>query len=502
MSRALQKSKIKLGLYLIIPLVLFLLPLSLIEAAPSVCLFKNILGLECPGCGITRAVVSVLQGDLAKAWEYNKLVVVVLPLLGYVYLRGLIRRIGSPETKDEKVLSSPLSGGNMRSLSKIGILLLGTFLLAFLFCQVVVAQKRPIPRANTLTYKGIRYIASRPNIGWVEAWDLNTGKRIWEKEVYKITYDPKQKVDDQQVYITRLYVENNKLKVKNEKDEKYELELVKTQEDSYIPRRKVDDLIYNGIRFTFPPERIEYVTTDECKQEGFCVKLCFVEAWDIKEGKKFWQKKLYGDHVYISIEQDVRRMFITKLRIEKGDLIIELETGGILRTDLKEIEETRQDFLYYITIGKEKKAEFQKRINEFFEDGFVGGLGSKEEEVIKKLGPPKKIKREYPNYNKPLEHNYESIDLFYDGLHINIYKDPYSLREFVSIPDGLTSDKYKMKWELNIGCSKKHVLDTLGRPSWPNRTKDSLTYYAEGNNLHFYFKEDKLIKIEWEYYID
>lgn len=93
MSQALEKSKVKLGLYLIIPLVLFLLPLSLIEAAPSVCLFKNILGIECPGCGITRAVVSVLHGDWIRAWEYNRMVVVVFPLLCYLYLKGLMKEL-------------------------------------------------------------------------------------------------------------------------------------------------------------------------------------------------------------------------------------------------------------------------------------------------------------------------------------------------------------------------------------------------------------------------
>lgn len=45
------------------------------------CLFTLITGHECWGCGITRAVVSVLHGDFGRAWQLNPRVVVVLPLL-------------------------------------------------------------------------------------------------------------------------------------------------------------------------------------------------------------------------------------------------------------------------------------------------------------------------------------------------------------------------------------------------------------------------------------
>jgi hypothetical protein len=44
------------------------------------CLFHRTTGLECPGCGMTRAAHALLTGDLARAFRCNPLGVVLLPL--------------------------------------------------------------------------------------------------------------------------------------------------------------------------------------------------------------------------------------------------------------------------------------------------------------------------------------------------------------------------------------------------------------------------------------
>ncbi len=38
---------------------------------PSVCQFRNVTGLNCPGCGLTRAFVSIAHGRFIEAWNYN-----------------------------------------------------------------------------------------------------------------------------------------------------------------------------------------------------------------------------------------------------------------------------------------------------------------------------------------------------------------------------------------------------------------------------------------------
>lgn len=73
-------------------LVLAVLPAAWLEQAPSLCLFKNAFGIECFGCGMTRAISSALHGHLAAALAYNRGVVVALPLLlAFVIVPGAWR---------------------------------------------------------------------------------------------------------------------------------------------------------------------------------------------------------------------------------------------------------------------------------------------------------------------------------------------------------------------------------------------------------------------------
>ena len=86
----------RLGILIAIPIVLAAVPTSTVEGALSLCLFKNTIGVECPGCGMTRAISCVFHGDFVGAWQYNRLVAIVLPMLAYYWLRlvaGDLRRI-------------------------------------------------------------------------------------------------------------------------------------------------------------------------------------------------------------------------------------------------------------------------------------------------------------------------------------------------------------------------------------------------------------------------
>lgn len=38
---------------------------------PGTCSFKAYVGVDCPGCGLTRCFVSVAHGQLGRAWHYN-----------------------------------------------------------------------------------------------------------------------------------------------------------------------------------------------------------------------------------------------------------------------------------------------------------------------------------------------------------------------------------------------------------------------------------------------
>lgn len=52
-----------------------------------VCPFFALTGFACPGCGTTRGLHHLLHGDVAAAFRFNPLMMVMLPLLLYALVR-------------------------------------------------------------------------------------------------------------------------------------------------------------------------------------------------------------------------------------------------------------------------------------------------------------------------------------------------------------------------------------------------------------------------------
>jgi hypothetical protein len=75
---------------LIIPIVLWFIPIDKSKTAWTLCLFKNFTGENCYGCGITRATLSVIHMDFAQAFAFNKSIVFVFPILFYLWTRQAI----------------------------------------------------------------------------------------------------------------------------------------------------------------------------------------------------------------------------------------------------------------------------------------------------------------------------------------------------------------------------------------------------------------------------
>ena len=80
-------NKLLFSVILVLPILLYLVPLDWLNKQHTICLFKNIFGIDCYGCGITRAVLSGLHFNFEDAIIYNIIVVIVLPLLIYIWIR-------------------------------------------------------------------------------------------------------------------------------------------------------------------------------------------------------------------------------------------------------------------------------------------------------------------------------------------------------------------------------------------------------------------------------
>lgn len=63
------------------------------------CMFKKITGFYCPGCGITRCLLTLLKLDFYRAFRYNILVFILLPFLIFYVLYNIYLYITNKEDK-------------------------------------------------------------------------------------------------------------------------------------------------------------------------------------------------------------------------------------------------------------------------------------------------------------------------------------------------------------------------------------------------------------------
>jgi hypothetical protein len=78
----------KISVLAVLPLILLSLPKTTFDDhSNTICLFTLLSGIECYGCGLTRACMRLIHFDVYGAWEFNKISVVVFPILCFLYLQ-------------------------------------------------------------------------------------------------------------------------------------------------------------------------------------------------------------------------------------------------------------------------------------------------------------------------------------------------------------------------------------------------------------------------------
>lgn len=80
-----KHSKMKLILILISFLIIYFILNELLDVGIP-CLFYEITGYYCPGCGITRLLFSLLKLDFYQAFRYNPLIFILIIITGIYWL--------------------------------------------------------------------------------------------------------------------------------------------------------------------------------------------------------------------------------------------------------------------------------------------------------------------------------------------------------------------------------------------------------------------------------
>src|SRR5450432_2956500 len=88
-DRSLEINSTKIILLLLLPVLIRNIDYHATGDHFSFCLFKNITGRECYGCGLLRGISASIHLDLRMMIRLNRLNVVTIPLITCIYLLEL-----------------------------------------------------------------------------------------------------------------------------------------------------------------------------------------------------------------------------------------------------------------------------------------------------------------------------------------------------------------------------------------------------------------------------
>ena len=85
-----KSQTIKIVICIVVNILLFILlyniPVENNDVLEHLCIYKLVTGKECYNCGMTRAFLSVIQGNLDIAMYYNANSFIVFPFATFIYL--------------------------------------------------------------------------------------------------------------------------------------------------------------------------------------------------------------------------------------------------------------------------------------------------------------------------------------------------------------------------------------------------------------------------------
>ena len=118
-------------------------------------------------------------------------------------------------------------------MTRLAVILLLTLLLP----QLASAKRTAPGKVKPVISKGIRYVAPNDDgrRGYIEAWNVESNKKLWELTIFTNGIDPNLEEDIQWVFIKALNILDGRLMVTSERGNTYQVDLntkAITQSDS------------------------------------------------------------------------------------------------------------------------------------------------------------------------------------------------------------------------------------------------------------------------------
>ena len=136
---------------------------------------------------------------------------------------------------------------------------------------------------------------------------------------------------------------------------------------SALPR--VEPAIHDSIRYVAPND------------DG---RRAYIEAWDVQTNKKLWELTVFANHIEPRLEEDVQWVFINKLKVRDGTLLVTSERGNTYQIDLKTKAITQSDTTKSAT--PDATAQLHD-IPEVINRAVTNGLLAKEYELSFRVNP-------------------------------------------------------------------------------------------------------------------
>src|SRR2546423_4658947 len=132
---------------------------------------------------------------------------------------------------------------------------------------------------------------------------------------------------------------------------------------------RVEPAIHDSIRYVAPND------------DG---RRAYIEAWDVQSNKKLWELTVFTNHIEPRLEEDVQWVFINKLKVRDGTLLVTSERGNTYQIDLKTKAITQSDTTKSAT--PDATAQLHD-IPEVIDRAITNGLLAKDYELSFRVNP-------------------------------------------------------------------------------------------------------------------